>query len=365
MPPERSRRAFLAGATALTAGLAGCAATPPQNVPTEEPPEEPQAEPTPEPPRDMEQAYAAVYRDTIDSVGLVRVSGPGRSSQGSGFVYGDNHLVTNEHVVDGGSSFQVEFREGEWSEAELLGDDAYSDLALLDLVDRPADATPLRFVEEPHPTGTPVMALGAPFGLGQTATAGIISGRERALPAESGFQVPDSIQTDAAVNPGNSGGPLLDLDGAVVGVVTAGGGDNIGFAVSAAVCERVLPALATEGTFAHPYMGVRLADVTPAVATANDLDSAVGAMVTDVIDGGPADGVLRGAADSTVVDGQTVPIGGDVILGMGSRETPSVPQVSRYLILETSPGDVVPVTIVRDGERTIVDLELGRRPDDQ
>lgn len=359
MPPERTRRAFLASAATLTAGLAGCAATPPQNVPTEEP----QAEPTPELPRDMEQAYAAVYRDTIDSVGLVRVSGPGTSSQGSGFVYGDNHLVTNEHVVDGGSSFQVEFREGEWSEAELLGVDAYSDLAILDMVDRPVDATPLEFVDEPHPTGTPVMALGAPFGLSQTVTSGIISGRERALPAESGFQVPDAIQTDAAVNPGNSGGPLLDLNGDVVGVVTAGGGDNIGFAVSAAVCERVLPALLAEGEFAHPYMGVRLENVSPAIAAANDLESARGVMVVDTITDGPADGVLRPAPDSTVVDGRTVPIGGDVIVGMGYRETPSVAQVSRYLILETNPEDVLTVTVLRDGSRTTVDLELGRRPE--
>jgi S1-C subfamily serine protease len=200
--------------------------------------------------------------------------------------------VTNQHVVDGGEKFQVQFREGEWSRARLVGSDAFSDLAVLELLDRPGYATPLEFVEEGPPTGAPVLALRAPFGLTESATAGIISARNRSLPAESGFRVPASVQTDAAVTPGNSGGPLLDMDGRVVGVVSAGGGENLAFAVSAAVCRRVLPALRSGGEFAYAHMGVQLTDVTPALAQANALELAQGAMVTGVTDGGPAATVL-------------------------------------------------------------------------
>ncbi|MFW5918018.1 MAG: S1C family serine protease [Haloferacaceae archaeon] len=369
MPREPTRRAFLSTVAAVTAGVAGCSAVPPENpspderteTTTERPTERPTE--TPPAPQEVPPDYEAVYRETIDSIGLVRVYGSDSESQGSGFLYDDTHLVTNEHVVVGGDEYRVQFREGDWSEAEVVGTDAYSDLALLKLEDRPAYATPLEFVEEEPSTGSPVLALGAPFGLSQTATGGIISARNRSLTAESGFRVPDSIQTDAAVNPGNSGGPLLDMDGHVVGVVSAGGGDNLGFAVSAGVCRRILPVLRSNGEFDHPYLGVRLTDVTPTIAEANDLDLAQGAMVTDVVEGEAAEGVLQGADDSTTVRGSEVPVGGDVIVAIGGRETRSVARVSQYLILEASPGDVVSVTVLRDGSRTTVDLELGRRPE--
>lgn len=368
MPPERTRRAFLSTAGVLAAGMAGCAATPPQNAPTETHPEDGQPtedEQLTEPrPQRVDAAHEAVYREAIESVGLVRVYRSGSQSQGSGFVSDGDHLVTNQHVVDGGEAFQVEFREGEWSSARLVGADAFSDLAILELTDRPDRATALEFVAEEPSNGAPVLALGAPFGLSQTATAGIVSARNRSLPAESGFRVPDSVQTDAAVNPGNSGGPLLDMDGRVVGVVSAGGGENLAFAVSAAVCQRVLPALRTDGEFTHPYMGVRLLDVTPAIARANDLDRAQGAIVTDVLAGEPADGVLRAADESTAVHGSQVPVGGDVILGMDGREMRSAARVSRYLILEVSPGETVPVTVHRNRSQTTVDLRLGRRPEE-
>ena len=295
--PERTRRAFLSTAGVLTAAIAGCAATPPQNAPTPEPPVETESTQTPPDTATTESGSFQtdcedVYREAIGSVGLIRVYTAGTQSQGSGFVYAGDHLVTNQHVVDGGEKFQVQFREGEWSRARLVGSDAFSDLAVLELLDRPGYATPLEFVEEGPPTGAPVLAPRAPFGLTESATAGIISARNRSLPAESGFRVPAPVQTDAAVTPGNSGGPLLDMDGRVVGVVSAGGGENLAFAVSAAVCRRVLPALRSGGEFAYAHMGVQLTDVTPALAQANALELAQGAMVTGVTDGGPAATVL-------------------------------------------------------------------------
>lgn len=369
MSHKRTRRAFLSAAGGLVAAAAGCAATPPQNAPTEETPVETESTQTPPATTTTESGstetdYEDVYREAIGSVGFIRVYAAGSQSQGSGFVYDDDYLVTNQHVVDGGEEFQVQFREGEWSRARLVGSDAFSDLAVLELLDRPGYATPLAFVEEGPATGAPVLALGAPFGLSESATAGIISARNRSLPAESGFRVPASVQTDAAVNPGNSGGPLLNMDGRVVGVVSAGGGENLAFAVSAAVCRQVLPALRSGGEFLHPYMGVQLTDVTPVLAQANTLELAQGAMVTGVMDDGPADNVLQAAEDTTTVRGSEVPVGGDIIREIGAQETRSVGRISQYLILEAGVGETVPVTVVRDGSRTTVDLTLERRPEE-
>jgi len=308
--------------------------------------------------------FAAVYEETIGSVVTVRVyTGSGRGG-GSGFVRGDGTVVTNQHVVEDAEDIDVAFTDGEWTTAAVLGTDAYADLAVLSPDERPQYATPLALREADPPVGTRVMALGNPFQLEASASSGIVSGVDRSLPAPNDFPIPDAIQTDAAVNPGNSGGPLVDLDGDVVGVITAGGGENIGFAISAPLARRVVPALAETGSYAHAYVGVQLVTVTPPVARANDLgmDDPRGVLVADVVDGAPADGVLRGSPDTERVRGVAYPVGGDVVLSLDGVPTPTLEALSTYIALETSPGDEMAVEVLREGSRETVEVTLGERP---
>jgi serine protease Do len=361
-----SRRRFLAGvgSVALAVG-AGCSAPVSRGDVTSQAGD---GEPTsgtdtPSETAGSDEAYTRAYRAVIPSVVLVRVyRDGGRTGQGSGFVYDGRHIVTNEHVVRGNSEVRVQFREGEWSVADVVGTDAYSDLAVLRVQNRPGYATPLPFVESEPPVGTRVVAVGAPFDLGGSVSAGIVSGQDRALPSSSGFTIPDAVQTDAAVNPGNSGGPLVTLDGDVVGVINSGGGDNIGFAISAALTQRVVPALVDTGTYEHSFVGIQLQQVSPLVAEANGLDRARGIIVVETISGGPAEGVLRGSDGQTTVSGTQVPVGGDVVVAVGDRAIRTQADFGSYLALETSPGDTVELTVLRDGERQTVEMTLGSRP---
>jgi S1-C subfamily serine protease len=304
-----------------------------------------------------------IYRDVVDSVVAVRVDSAGGQAGGTAWVYDADHLVTNEHVVSDAESVSVWFDEGGWRPARVVGTDVYSDLAVLEVKSMSANATPLGLTEKEPPIGTEVVAVGNPFGLTGSISTGVVSGRNRALPAANGFSIPDAIQTDAPVNPGNSGGPLVDMDGTVVGVVNSGGGDNIGFAISAAMVRRVVPALIGTGNYDHPYMGVRIREVSPRLAEANDLDRSWGLYIHEVVDGAPADGVLRGSTGSTQVGDEQVPTGGDVIVRLGETDIRTSARLSTFLALETSPGDTVAVTVRRDGERETSLLQLGSRPD--
>ena len=348
-----SRRRFLAAA-GLAAGLAGCNApaggTSPRSDRINTSPDSP-------------SVYADVYREAIDSVVLIRVfGGNGRNGQGSGFVYDQRHIVTNEHVVSDVADVRVRFTDGSWRAAEIAGTDVYSDLAVVRVSDKPTRAEPLSLVRGEVAVGQEVVAIGNPFGLSGSLSSGIVSGVDRTLPAANNFSIPDAIQTDAAVNPGNSGGPLMTLDGRVAGVINSGSGDNIGFAISAALIRRVVPALIESGSYEHAYMGVRLTDVTPLIAEANDLSTARGVYMDEIVDGGPADGVLQGSDGTEAINGIDVPVGGDVVVRMGGEPVQSQQVLSTYLALSTSPGDTIPVEVIRDGTRTTVDLTLGSRP---
>lgn len=353
--PSPTRRAFLGGLGAAALGaLAGCSA--PVGSQTSPGGGEPTATAAAESP------YTRVYRDAIGSVVLVQVAGPTLGSQGSGFVLDRaGHVLTNQHVVADAQRIDLRFSDGSWRTASVIGTDVYSDLAVLS-VDGPADAAALPFVDRPPAIGTEVVAIGSPFGLEKSLTTGVVSGTNRAIPTRAGFTIPAAVQTDAAVNPGNSGGPLVTLDGEVVGVIRSGGGENIGFAISAALVQRVAPALIERGEYEHPYMGVGILDVSPTLADAIGLDRVTGVLVTEVVEDGPSDGVLRGTTGTEEVDGVDVPVGGDVIVAMDGRAVPTGGALGRYLALETRPGQTVAVDVVRDGEERTVDLTLGARP---
>ena len=320
--------------------------------------------------------YADVYEAVVPSVARVQTyvesretvlgSGPGGAAgQGSGFLYDEAHLVTNDHVIGDPDTIRVQATDETWVNASVVGRDPYSDLAVVELDgDLPGD--PLPVAGELPPVGTRVLVVGAPLGLSGSASQGIVSGRDRTIPASTAagrFSIADAIQTDAALNPGNSGGPIVTLDGTVVGVATATRGVNIGFGVSARLVEEVVPALIETGEYDHSYMGVGVTAVDPLLAAANDLPDASGVYVTDVVDGGPADGVLRGTDGETTVDGAPVPVGGDTIVALDDADVADNPDLSRYLALETDPGDTIAVTVVRDGAEETLDVTLDERPE--
>jgi len=305
--------------------------------------------------------YTDVYRQVAPSIGQVLVDGDRGQGQGTGFVVDGRHVVTNHHVVADSGEVRVRFADGNQRSGTVVGTDVYSDLAVVRVESRPEDATPLSFVERQPTIGQEVVAIGNPYGLAGTVSAGIISGVNRLIPSPAGVPIPDAIQTDAAVNPGNSGGPLVDLDGNVLGVVNSGGGDNIAFAISAPLAGRVVPALIEDGEYRHSYVGVGTAEVTPTIARANDLGESRGLIVVRTVEGSPADGVFR-PSDTETVDGQQVPVGGDVIRGIGGETVRTLEEFASYLALRTSPGQTVTVTVLRDGERRELEVTLTDRP---
>jgi S1-C subfamily serine protease len=313
---------------------------------------------------DTDHTYERLYRETIPSVVSVYVTPDDRSQwggSGSGWVYDNTHLVTNEHVVGDTEEVDLRFSEGGWRVGRVVGTDPYTDLAVLAVEDLPDYATPLELAESNPEPGVPVAALGNPMGLDGSISAGIVSGASRSMATGNGFTMPDTVQTDAPITPGNSGGPLVTTDGAVVGVNRAKTGDNIGFAVSVDVVRRVVPELLAAGRVAHSDR-VRTLDISPTVAEANRLDETGGIPVVDVSHG-PASGVLRGRDGTREVRGREVPTGGDVIAAIDGAPVDSHEALMRHLLVETRPGESVTVELVRNGHERTETLTLAERPD--
>ena len=310
----------------------------------------------------LSNAHATVYEEAIPSIGQIQVYTSNSSGSGTGWVFRDDYVVTNHHVVENAESIWLRFSDSGWIEGTVVGSDIYSDLAVVSVPDLPQSANGLPLSRTDPAVGTEVVAIGNPFGFSGSVSSGIVSGVDRAIEGPNNFSIPDAIQTDAPVNPGNSGGPLVTLSGNVVGVINSGGGDNIGFAISAAMVERVAPALIEDGNYEHSYMGVEIQDVTLPLARANGLDDARGVYVHDVVDGTPSAGVLQGSTGQRFVDGQTVDVGGDVIRSLAGQPIPNREALSRVLALYASPGDTVDVGVIRDGRLQSVRLTLGARP---
>lgn len=312
--------------------------------------------------------YAGLYDAAADGVVRVNASNATDEWAASGWVVrtGDAGalVVTNWHVVYGATDLDAQFGE-RWREAELVGADAGTDLAVLRVPDAPASARPLPVATDPPERGQPIAVLGSPYGLHKSITRGIVSGVERAvtIPLAPGVNatVPGAIQTDAAVEPGNSGGPWLDCRGRVVGM-THGGYvyDDVTFGVPARLVRQIVPELVANGSYDHPYLGVSTVSVGPQLAEVNDLDVARGAMVVAVAPGGPADGTLRG---SHAVDRQTGrPYGGDVILAVDGVPVADRAALASHLLAAHRPNDTVELTVRRDGANRTVRVTLGVQP---
>ncbi|MEX0338916.1 MAG: DegQ family serine endoprotease [Arenibacterium sp.] len=290
------------------------------------------------------------FRDFRDRNNNREGQRPRRSSAlGSGFVISaDGYVVTNNHVIDGADEILIEFFSGEELPAKVIGTDPNTDIALLKV----DSDDPLPFVEfgdsDTARVGDWVMAMGNPLGQGFSVSAGIVSARNRALSGS----YDDYIQTDAAINRGNSGGPLFNMDGDVIGVNTAilspnGGSIGIGFSMASNVVTRVVAQLQEYGETRRGWLGVRIQDVTDDVAEAMGLEEAVGALITDVPDGPAQDAGL---------------LSGDVIMSFDGTEVADTRGLVRK-VGNTEVGKTVDVVVYREGETKTVAVTLGRRED--
>ena len=290
------------------------------------------------------------FQDFFDDFGGPGQNGPQRSEAlGSGFVVSeDGYIVTNNHVIEGADQIEIEFFSGERLKAKLVGTDPKTDIALLKV----ESDKPLEFVtfgnSDLMRVGDWVMAMGNPLGQGFSVSAGIVSARGRQLSGS----YDDFIQTDAAINRGNSGGPLFNMDGQVVGVNTAilspnGGSIGIGFSMSSNVVTKVVDQLKQFGETRRGWLGVRIQDVTPDIAESMGLADAKGALVTDVPDGPAKDAGIQS---------------GDVITRFGTNDVSSAGDLTRR-VADAPIGEAVPVIVLREGRTETLAVTLGRRED--
>ena len=308
--------------------------------------------------------------------GVVKIQverdGQNRGSQGSGFVY-DNlgHIITNAHVVDGATKATVTFLDGSQYDAEIIGKDKFTDIAVIKVNEKPRLLHPLQIGDSSQlRVGEQVAAIGNPFGLSGSMTSGIVSQMGRLLPSQdSGFSIPDVIQTDAAINPGNSGGPLLNLRGEVVGINTAiqsssGEFSGVGFAIPSNTAIKIVPSLIEDGEYHHPWIGISGRDIDPDLARVLELKDAKGFLIITVVDGSPADKAgLKGMTATQVIDGKEYPANGDIIISVDDKEVRKISDILIHLQREKSVGDTMVLGVLRDGEFMHISLELVERPD--
>ena len=290
------------------------------------------------------------------------------TATGSGFLIDDEgHILTNAHVVEGAKSVTVQLGDRDPQDAEIVGSDPSTDIALLK-VDNTEGVNPLPLGDSTKvQVGDPVVAIGNPFGLDRTVTTGIVSALQRQIQAPNGFSISDVIQTDAAINPGNSGGPLIDGAGQVIGINSqiesqSGGNVGIGFAVPIKTAIDVVSQLEDGGEVHRAYLGISGGDITPDVAQALNLPVEQGVLVEQVLNGGPADDAgIKGATGQATIGGQTVPVGGDIITKVDGKEVTSMEAVISAVNAH-QPGDELTLTVSRDGQEQDITVKLGDRP---
>jgi putative serine protease PepD len=319
-----------------------------------------------------------IYRRSFKGVVEITVTsssapfGGGQQSQqaqGSGFVFdtkGD--IVTNEHVVDGAQSVSVRFWNGDVYKATVVGSDPSTDLAVIK-VDAPQSIlSPLAVGDSAKVlVGDGVVAIGSPFGLEETVTSGIVSALHRQMEAPNNFTINDSIQTDAAINHGNSGGPLLNAEGRVIGVNAqirsepVGAGNNgVGFAIPSNTITLIANQLIESGKVEHAYLGVGVATVPESVAS--DLNLVAGVELDKVTSGTPAAKAgLHAATGQKTVDGELYPTGGDVITAVDGHKVTTAEELQRTIDAK-HPGDTVSITYWRNGKSHTTDVKLATRP---
>ena len=316
----------------------------------------------------FEKSESGVVRIDVDKINSSRETG----SLGSGFVFDDlGHIITNAHVVESASSVTITFLDGSQYNAQIIGLDKFTDIAVIKVEEKPRYLHPLQMGDSSTlKVGEQVAAIGNPFGLSGSMTSGIVSQIGRLLPSQdTGFSIPNVIQTDAAINPGNSGGPLLNMAGKVMGINTAiqsgtGQSAGIGFAVPSNTILKVVPVLIEEGKYSHPWIGISGKDIDPELAKVRDLDQSKGFLIVTVVPGSPAEiAGLKGVSEIKIIGDKEYPADGDIIVSVDGKEVRKISDILIHLQEEKSVGDEMILGILRDGEVMHVILALVERPD--
>jgi len=314
-------------------------------------------------------AYRGVVEITVTSESQSNPFGQQQSqtAQGSGFVIDDSgHIVTNDHVVDSAKTVSVQFWNGATYKASVVGTDPSTDLGVIK-VDAPQSVLhPLQFGNSSDvQVGDAAIAIGSPFGLEETVTSGIVSALHRQMEAPNNFTINDSIQTDAAINHGNSGGPLLNISGQVIGVNSqirsdSGGSDGVGFAIPSDTVKSIADTLIGNGKVEHAYLGVSVQEISSSVA--DQLNLVTGVEVATVKANTPAAKAgLKGSTGNKVLDGRQYPTGGDVITAIDGQKVTSSENVQQAIDAH-QPGDTVKITYWRNGDSHTVSVKLTTRP---
>jgi len=324
-------------------------------------------------------SYSELYSEVKDSVvfiqGWVLIETMfGReytTVQGSGFVYRygeDMIVITNDHVVVGSVNITVSFLNGNTYPADIVGEDPYSDLAVLYVYAPAHEFKPLAIASSSTlEVGQPVVAVGNPFGLTGSMTTGVISqlGRTLSETVTGGYPVADIIQMSAPINPGNSGGPLLNVFGEVIGVTTAivTNSQGLGFAVPSDTILRELPFLVEHRPYPHPWLGVRGVDITYEVSKAVNFNVTYGWLIVEVLPGSPAEEAgLRGGTEVVDIGGVSVTIGGDAVIAIDGTRIRNGDDLTTYLERNTKTGQKIVITIIRSEHKMDIIVTLGTRP---
>ncbi|MDH3340652.1 MAG: trypsin-like peptidase domain-containing protein [Nitrosopumilus sp.] len=291
---------------------------------------------------------------------------------GSGFVFDKmGHIITNAHVVNGANKIVITFLDGRSYNAEIIGADEFTDIAIVKVNADLELLHPLSLGDSSNlKVGEQIAAIGNPFGLSGSMTSGIVSQLGRLLPLDNGFSIPDVIQTDAAINPGNSGGPLLNIRGEIVGINTAiqsttGEFTGVGFAIPSQTIAKIVPVLIEKGEYKHPWIGISGRDIDPDLAKILKLKDAVGFMVVTVVKDSPASKAGLIGSDKTIeIDGTNYAVGGDIILAVDGKEVRKIDDILIHLQRAKSIGDEMVLEILRDGRTTNVTIILEERPNE-
>ena len=332
---------------------------------------------------ELERRVSAVYRTASPAV--VNITAEIQSydwlrgevtqqGSGSGFVYDrDGRIVTNHHVVEGADQLQVTFSDGEVLDARLVGTDPSNDLAVIEVEFGANRPEPLALGDsEALEVGRFVVAIGHPFGLDQTLTTGVVSGLGRVIESPDRGFIGEIIQTDAAINRGNSGGPLLDLDGRVVGVNSAivsptGTSAGIGYAIPASTVDRVVPELIRTGRYPHPHLAISVQEVPERFANyfrqvGIPAPPEGGLMIRAIARGGPADQAgLRGAGRVGRMGNLRIRYGGDYLLAVDGQPVRTERDLLLFLETNYRVGDEVGLLIWRDDRELEVQVRLTDR----
>ena len=322
--------------------------------------------------------YQNVSPSVVEITSTLQSGGPfGQQAQGTGsgiVIDTDGRILTNNHVIDGAQSIQVRFADGSTSSAKVLGSDPANDLAVIQVTDSGLQLHPAQLGDsEALRVGDAVLAIGNPFNLESTLTQGIVSATGRTYSTGANTRpIRNMIQTDAAVNPGNSGGPLLNCHGEVIGINTllenpTGDNVNVGvaFAVAINTAKQSISQMESGQAVTRPWLGIAGVDITPAVAKEASIDAQKGVYVTLVSAGGPASKAgLKGAftSQNQATSSSTVRSGGDVITAVDGKEVSTLEQLAGYLDENKKPGDSVELTLVRGGTEMSVQVHLAEWP---